>query len=140
MVVASTRSDRGTAAVGVPTTGARRSGEHRAGRWAAAVNYGQLPRDLDAAVVGACPVVGSYGGNDRTLRNAAAKLDGGLTKAGVVHDVKEYPGAGHAFLNDTENGPRALRPLFRVAGMGPRPEAAADAWKRIEAFFAEHLH
>jgi dienelactone hydrolase len=23
--------------------------------------------------------------------------------------------------------------------MGPRPEAAADAWLRIEEFFAEHL-
>ncbi len=107
---------------------------------AAAVNYGQLPKDLDAAVTGACPVVGSYGGSDRTLRGAAAKLDGALTKAGVVHDVEEYPGAGHAFLNDIENGPRVLRPLFRVAGMGPEPAAAADAWKRIEAFFAEHLH
>lgn len=106
---------------------------------AAAVNYGQLPRDLDTAVEGACPVVGSYGGSDRTLRGAAAKLDGALTRAGVVHDVKEYPGAGHAFLNDEENGPRLLRPLLRVAGMGPEPVAAADAWKRIEAFLAEHL-
>jgi carboxymethylenebutenolidase len=28
---------------------------------------------------------------------------------------------------------------MRVAGMGPEPVAAADAWKRIETFFAEHL-
>lgn len=106
---------------------------------ASAVNYGPLPRDLDAAVEGACPVVGSYGGRDRGLRGAAGKLDAALTRAGVVHDVEEYPSASHSFLNDVENGPRVLRPLLRVAGMGPEPVAAARAWQRIEAFFAEHL-
>jgi carboxymethylenebutenolidase len=105
----------------------------------ASVNYGSLPRDLDAAVAAACPIVASYGGRDRTLRNAASKLEEALTKAGIVHDVKEYSTAGHAFLNDAETGPRVLRPLLRVAGMGPEPAAAADAWHRIEDFFAHHL-
>ena len=27
----------------------------------------------------------------------------------------------------------------RILGAGPNPEAAADAWARIEAFFGEHL-
>ncbi|MGI8968104.1 MAG: dienelactone hydrolase family protein [Chloroflexota bacterium] len=107
---------------------------------AASVNYGQLPRDLEATLAGACPVVGSYGRRDRTLNGAAAKLEEALTNAGIVHDIKEYPTAGHAFLNDAETGPRVLRPLFRVAGMGPDPDAARDAWRRIEDFFAEHLH
>ena len=107
---------------------------------AAAVNYGQLPRDLEAALAGACPVVGSYGGRDRALKDAAPKLEEALTKAGIVHDVKEYPAAGHAFLNETESGPRILRPLLRVAGIGPEPAAATDAWRRIEDFFAKHLH
>lgn len=106
---------------------------------AASANYGQLPRDLDRALAGACPIVGSYGGSDRTLKGAVANLDAALTNAGVVHDVKEYPGAGHAFLNDAESGPRPLRPLLRVAGMGPEPVAAADAWRRIDAFFDTHL-
>jgi carboxymethylenebutenolidase len=105
----------------------------------ASVNYGSLPRDLDAAVAAACPIVASYGGRDRTLRNAASKLEEALTKAGIVHDVKEYSTAGHAFLNDAETGPRVLRPLLRAAGMGPEPAAAADAWHRIEDFFARHL-
>ncbi len=105
----------------------------------ASVNYGQLPRDLDAAVAGACPVVGSYGGSDRSLKNAAPTLEQALTRAGVVHDVTEYPAAGHGFLNDAETGPRPLRPLLRVLGVGPEPAAAADAWRRIEAFFATHL-
>lgn len=29
--------------------------------------------------------------------------------------------------------------MFRVAGIGPEPTAAADAWQRIERFFAMHL-
>ena len=106
---------------------------------AAAVNYGALPKDLDAAMAGACPVVGSYGADDRTLKGAAARLERALAGAGVEHDVKEYPGAGHSFLNDEANGPRALRPLLRVSGIGPEPVAAADAWARIEAFLARHL-
>ena len=111
------------------------------GYGAAAVNYGQLPRDLDEALSGACPIVGSYGGRDRTLRGAAGQLDAALEKAGVIHDVKEYPAAGHAFLNDTaEVGPRVLRPLLRVAGIGPEPESAKDAWDRIGLFFATHLN
>ena len=76
---------------------------------------------------------------DPSLRGAASRLDAALDKAGVTHDVKEYPAAGHAFLNDAEAGPRALRPLLRVAGIGPEPESARDAWGRIEAFFAAHL-
>lgn len=106
---------------------------------AAAPNYGRLPGDLDAALAGACPIVGSYGGRDRTLKNAAAQLETALTDHGIVHDVKEYAGAGHAFLNDAPVGPRVLQPLFRVAGVGPDPEASADAWLRIEAFFEQHL-
>ncbi|MFE3824255.1 dienelactone hydrolase family protein [Streptomyces sp. NPDC059092] len=106
---------------------------------AASANYGMLPKDLDHALSGACPVVASYGGRDRMLKGAADRLDAALDRAGVVHDVKEYPGAGHAFLNDAEVGPRLLRPLFRVTGMGPDPEAAADAWRRIETFLDTHL-
>jgi len=106
---------------------------------AASVNYALPPRDLDAKVDGACPVVASYGGRDRPLRGAAAALDTALTGAGVVHDVKEYPGAGHSFLNSAPNGPRILRPLLRVAGIGPDPAAADDAWRRIETFFHANL-
>jgi carboxymethylenebutenolidase len=105
----------------------------------ASANYGALPKDLDAAMAGACPVVGSYPGRDRGLAGAADKLEAALTRAGVVHDVKEYPEAGHSFLNDAPNGPRPLRPLLRVMHVGPEPDSAADAWARIEVFFAQHL-
>ena len=107
---------------------------------AASANYGMLPRELDDALEHACPIVGSYGGRDHSLTGAAAKLSAVLTAHDIPHDVKEYPDAGHSFLNDAETGPAAVRLLTkRVLGAGPNPEAAADAWQRIEAFFGEHL-
>jgi carboxymethylenebutenolidase len=108
---------------------------------AAAVNYGaMLPRDLDPVLAGACPVVGSYGRRDNALRGAAAKLAAGLERAGVPHDVKEYPTAGHAYLNEEPNGPRLVHAIgTRVIGLGHDPEAAADTWARIDAFFTAHL-
>jgi carboxymethylenebutenolidase len=104
------------------------------------VNYGlPEPKDPAGTVRGACPVVASYGGRDRGAAGVADRLAAALTDAGVEHDVKEYPSAGHAFLNETANGPRALRPLFARMGGGPEPVAAADAWPRIEAFLHRHL-
>ena len=51
--------------------------------------------------------------------------------------------AGHSFLNDAYNGPLAFRtvfrPLLKLAHAGPEPTAAADAWRRIDEFAAEHL-
>ncbi|MEO3859207.1 dienelactone hydrolase family protein [Acrocarpospora sp. B8E8] len=107
---------------------------------AASTNYGPLPRDLDTTLTGSCPIVATYGARDRTLRNAAPKLESALTKANIPHDVKEYATAGHAFLNEELSGPRLLRPLLRVAGIGPDPTSAPDAWHRITTFFAHHLH
>jgi carboxymethylenebutenolidase len=107
---------------------------------AVSANYGFLPKNLDDAMAGACPVVASYGGRDFPLRHAAAELETALTKAGVAHDVKNYPAAGHAFLNEEESGPRWLRPLLRASHAGPEPSSARDGWRRIEAFFGEHLH
>jgi carboxymethylenebutenolidase len=113
-----------------------------AGFGASSVNYGRLPRRLDEHLVGACPIVGSYGARDLSLRGSAARLEAALTRHGVPHDVKEYPGAGHAFLDDEP--PRTGNPLLdlvmqQVLHLDPDPEAAADAWRRIDGFFRQHL-
>jgi len=105
---------------------------------AAAVNYGMLPENLDE-IEHSCPVVASYGGKDRAIRDAAAKLEAKYTQLGVAHDVKEYPDAGHAFLNEQVAGPLVVRPFMKISGIGPNPEAATDAWGRIDAFFGKHL-
>lgn len=109
---------------------------------AAAVNYGRLPKeqeDFVDALRGACPVVANYGGADRSLRGAAGRLDSALDQLGIEHSVEEFPGAGHSFLNDEGMGPALLRPLMRVMGVGPDPDSAPEAWRRIEDYFARYL-
>jgi len=106
---------------------------------AANSNYGMLPSDMDKALEGACPILGNYGAKDGQLKGAKAKLDATLTKNEVVHDIKEYPNSGHAFMNPNQGGGPIIGSLLRVTGAKPNPEDAKDAWRRIEAFFAEHL-
>lgn len=101
----------------------------------ASVNYGQVPEDLTRA----CPVVGSYGARDRQDPHAAATLTTRLDEAGVPHDIREYADSGHGFLNNSLPGPRALAPLWHVAGLGGSRADAEDAWGRIERYFAAHL-
>jgi len=40
------------------------------------------------------------GAKDRWTRGVAQQLEQVLKKADVAHDVKEYPQAGHSFLNN----------------------------------------
>lgn len=117
---------------------------------AASVNYGVVaPEDAytEAALRGACPVVGSFGGKDRNLRGAAQKLEQSLEALGVAHDVKEYPDAGHAFLND-HRGEGGWSMLITALGHLPvmaeyignyHEPSARDARGRILSFFDRHL-
>jgi carboxymethylenebutenolidase len=106
---------------------------------AANANYGMLPSNMDEALAGACPILGNYGGKDKQLKDAKEKLDSSLTKLGVEHDIKVYPEAGHAFMNPKQGGGAVFGTLLRISGAKPNPEAAVDAWQRIEGFFAKHL-
>jgi carboxymethylenebutenolidase len=112
---------------------------------ASSVNYGTASRHAYTAgfLTGACPIVASYGGRDRSLRGAAARLEKGLTAAAVEHDVKEYAQAGHGFLNDHEGArdkaPVLFAVLGRLIGAGYQEAPAQDARQRILAFFTTHL-
>lgn len=106
---------------------------------AANANYGMLPSNMDEALAGACPILGNYGGKDKQLKDAKVRLDSSLTKLGVEHDIKVYPEAGHAFMNPKQGGGPVFGTLLRISGAKPNPEAAVDAWQRIEGFFAKHL-
>jgi carboxymethylenebutenolidase len=103
---------------------------------AVAPNYGPLPNDIDAIMDGACPVVASYGGRDWTLKGAAARLKGALERNEIEHDVKEYPDAGHSFLDDYKG---LIGVLGVVIGASYKDKDAADARARIQTFFARHL-
>lgn len=102
-------------------------------------NYGMLPKEMETVLAGACPILGNYGASDSQLKGAKDKLDKVLAGLGVTHDIKEYPGAGHAFMNPEQGGGPVFGTLLRVTGAKPNPVAAKDAWLRIEGFFAEHL-
>jgi len=106
---------------------------------AATSNYGMLPKDMESALAGACPILGNYGAKDGQLKDAKTKLDKTLTQLKVVHDIKLYPEAGHAFMNPKQGGGPFFGTLLRVSGAKPNPEAAKDAWHRIDTFFEEHL-
>jgi carboxymethylenebutenolidase len=113
----------------------------RHGFSAAAPNYGRLPKDAAAVLDGACPIVASYGRKDFALRGAAATLERVLTAKQVPHDVKEYAGAGHSFLDDFAPGdaPRLMQVMLKLTGQGYHEPSAVDARRRIIAFFDTHL-
>ena len=104
---------------------------------ASSVNYGgPIPKDAETILAGACPFVGSYGAKDRGAKGAAARLEQVLTSLQVEHDVKEYPDAGHSFLNHHQN---PLFKILKVVGIGYHEPSAHDARRRIAAFFNKHL-
>ena len=70
---------------------------------ASSVNYGAAPQGAyaDGVPRRRVPDRGSYGAKDRSLaRRGGQARAGRSTAVGVPHDVKEYPDAGHSFLND----------------------------------------
>ena len=80
--------------------------------------YSSNPRPLDV-VKRLCPVVGSYPEDDFTAR-AGRVLDEALTRHGIEHDIKIYPGTRHGFSNDLPTHDSV---------------AAEDAWQRVTRFF-----
>ncbi len=112
---------------------------------ASSVNYGTVPKDVytEGYLGRSCPIVASYGAKDWGNRGNAARLEQVLTAAGVPHDVKEYPDAGHAFMNDHEGAGDRVPVVFKVLGALTRSAyhepSARDARRRIVAFFKTHL-
>jgi carboxymethylenebutenolidase len=110
---------------------------------ASAVNYGGCPSDARGWLPDACPVVGSFGGDDKSPLGARAgqRLEGLLTEFDVPHDVRIYPGVSHGFMNDhaPEDQTLFLRFLARISGTRYDKTATADARRRIVAFFDDHL-
>jgi carboxymethylenebutenolidase len=102
-----------------------------------AVNYGAVPKDIDAIISSACPIVGSFGAKDRGLPGAAARLENALARRGIDHDVKQYADAGHAFFNNYDS--RMIRMVGSLIGAVYHEPTEADARQRILRFFARYL-
>jgi carboxymethylenebutenolidase len=108
----------------------------REGFGAAAVNYGEVPKDAEHALAGACPIVGSFGGRDPMGTEPPERLQRALAVLEIPHDVQVYPGSGHRFMTQA-TGAGAV--LARLGKMSFQPADAADAWQRIFGFFAIYL-
>jgi len=95
-----------------------------------------VPGDPQTVLQGACPIVASYGKRDFMGSRPPERLERALTALQVSHDVKVYPDSGHRFLTES-SGSGAV--LARFARMSYHKTDADDAWRRIFAFFGEHL-
>ncbi|MCZ2115914.1 MAG: dienelactone hydrolase family protein [Anaerolineae bacterium] len=89
--------------------------------------YGGCPElTLEEVARIEAPVLAIYGELDQGVTPAVARQRAEMMDAaGVAHETIIYPGAQHAFMNDS-------RPNHH-------PEAAADAFRRIVNFFRETL-
>jgi carboxymethylenebutenolidase len=102
---------------------------------ASAPFYGTpLPRRLSETLDGACPIVASFGRRDPMGRGAPARLQKVAESKGIATDIKVYPDAGHSFANKLP-----AQPLLRITGFGYNDAATEDAYRRVFAFFNEHL-
>src|SRR5207237_861867 len=80
---------------------------------------------IDYASTLNCPYLGVFAGEDATIpAESVQELDQGLAH-NAQHGIHTYPGAPHAFFNDT-------RPSYRA-------EIAKDAWARMLSFLGRHL-
>ena len=72
------------------------------------------------------PVLGIFGDKDEQIPVAKVnEFTAALLSAGVVNEVKIYPGVGHAFANPS--------------GQNYAPEQTKDAWKKTLGFLTTHL-
>jgi carboxymethylenebutenolidase len=91
---------------------------------AAVVFYGPPPEEKFAQIQ--APVLGNYGEQDTRITSTVWIIQEKMNSLGKIYDAKVYPGAPHAFFNDTNTQ------RYNEA-------AANDAWERTLAFFKKHL-
>jgi carboxymethylenebutenolidase len=91
---------------------------------AAAPFYGSNPPLEEVPQIKAA-VLGIYGEEDTRITSGAPAIQKALQDAGVTFKFIIYPGAAHAFFNDT--------------GTRYNPEAAAGAWAETLAWYEKYL-
>jgi carboxymethylenebutenolidase len=73
-----------------------------------------------------CPILGLFGNEDRSPSpEQVDHMEAELKAHGKDYEFHRYDGAGHAFFS-------VDRPSYHL-------EAAKDGWKRIWAFYSQHL-
>jgi carboxymethylenebutenolidase len=93
---------------------------------AVVVYYGASPSPLELVQTIQAPVLANYGEKDPNINKGIPDTEAAMKKYNKVYDYKIYPGAQHAFNNDTN-------PERYDA------KAAKEAWERTMAFFNKQL-
>ena len=86
--------------------------------------YGSAP-PLDEVPDLQVPVLGIYAAQDARINAGVPDLEAALEANGKSYKFVTYPGANHAFFNDT--------------GSRYHPQAAGEAWLETLAWFEDHL-
>jgi len=86
--------------------------------------YGMQPAPEDVPKIKAAMLI-HYAGDDERINAGIPGFEEALKKAGIEHTIHMYPGAGHAFMNDT--------------GARYNKEAADLAWQRTIAFLQKKI-
>ena len=86
--------------------------------------YGPNP-PLEAVPNIRAAVLALYGGDDQRINAGIPAIEEAMRQNGKVFEKVIYPGASHAFHNDT--------------GRNYNPEAAVDAWSRTLAWFDKYV-
>jgi carboxymethylenebutenolidase len=93
---------------------------------AVVVYYGPSPSPLDLVKDIQAPVLANYGEKDPNINKGIPDTEAAMKKYNKIYDYKIYPGAQHAFNNDTN-------PERYDA------KAAKEAWERTMEFFKKNL-
>ncbi len=93
---------------------------------ACVVLYGENPNPIDQVAKIPCPVLGLYGAEDLRINSHLDETVRAMAQYKKDFEMRIYPGAGHAFFNDT-------RPQVY------REHAARDAWERVLRFYQRTL-
>ena len=86
--------------------------------------YGGAPRLEDVPIL-QVPVLGIYAGEDSRINGGVPALEEVLKAEGKDYRFITYPGASHAFFNDTSSR--------------YHPQAAGQAWNETLNWFEDHL-
>ena len=92
---------------------------------AASPFYGPLPDNHDFAGSKQAAVLAFYGAKDNRVTSTKEAAQAALNQAGMVNQIVVEPDADHAFFNDT-------KARYNAA-------AAADAWGKLQDWFAKYL-
>ena len=88
--------------------------------------YGHADFDVEQLRAISCPVLAFYGDKDEGLVSKLPELEASMQEAGVDFKAVVYPGAGHAFFNDTNK--RTYR-----------QDASVDSWAKTLEFLEANL-